>query len=63
MLQLTYIFHSCFALETDNCILIFDYWLDPCNVMNLLRNVSMCLQAISMKTISREIYSSGEKMG
>ena len=34
MLQLTYIFHSCFALETDNCILIFDYWLDPCNVMN-----------------------------
>lgn len=34
MLQLTYIFHSCFALEPDNCILIFDYWLDPCNVMN-----------------------------
>ena len=34
MLQLTYIFHSCFALETDNCILIFDYWLDTCNVMN-----------------------------
>lgn len=34
MLQLTYIFHSCFTLETDNCILIFDYWLDPCNVMN-----------------------------
>ena len=34
MFQLTYIFHSCFALETDNCILIFDYWLDPCNVMN-----------------------------
>ena len=34
MFQLTYIFHSCFALETDNCILIFDYWLDPCNVIN-----------------------------
>lgn len=34
MFQLTYIFHSCFALETDNYILIFDYWLDPCNVMN-----------------------------
>lgn len=34
MFQLTYIFHSCFALETDNCILVFDYWLDPCNVMN-----------------------------
>ena len=34
MIQLTYIFHSCFALETDNCILIFDYWLDPYNVMN-----------------------------
>lgn len=28
-MQITYIFHSCFVLETDSCILIFDYWLDP----------------------------------
>ena len=24
----TYVFHSCFVLETDKSILIFDYWLD-----------------------------------
>ena len=33
MMTLTYIFHSCFALETEESILIFDYWLDPGNVM------------------------------
>ena len=27
-MQLTYIFHSGFALETDRCILVFDYWMD-----------------------------------
>ena len=29
MIELTYIFHSCFTLETKSCILIFDYWMDP----------------------------------
>ncbi len=29
MIELTYIFHSCFVLETEKCILIFDYWMDP----------------------------------
>lgn len=28
MLKLTYIFHSCFTLETDLCVLVFDYWMD-----------------------------------
>ena len=28
-IQLKYIFHSGFALETEQCILIFDYWMDP----------------------------------
>ena len=28
-MTLTYIFHSCFVLETEKSILIFDYWLDP----------------------------------
>ena len=28
-MRLTYIFHSGFALETDDAILVFDYWLDP----------------------------------
>lgn len=32
-MTLTYIFHSSFALETDTCLLVFDYWLDPAAVM------------------------------
>lgn len=28
-MRLTYIFHSGFVLETDRCILIFDYWMHP----------------------------------
>ena len=28
-MTLTYIFHSSFALETESCILVFDYWMDP----------------------------------
>mgnify|MGYP003226512673 FL=1 len=28
-MQLTYIFHSGFVFETDQCILVFDYWMDP----------------------------------
>lgn len=36
---LTYIFHSGFALETEQAILVFDYWLDPACVMpSLLRS-------------------------
>lgn len=33
MIQLTYLFHSGFVLETDRCILVFDYWLDPSGAM------------------------------
>ena len=32
-MTLTYIFHSGFALETEQSILVFDYWLDPSGVM------------------------------
>ncbi len=32
-MQLTYIFHSGFAVETDKYILIFDYWMDPARIM------------------------------
>ena len=32
-MTLTYIFHSGFVLETEQSILVFDYWLDPCCVM------------------------------
>lgn len=32
-MKLTYIFHSGFKLETEKSILIFDYWMDPGNVL------------------------------
>ena len=32
-MKLTYLFHSGFVLETDTCILVFDYWMDPARVM------------------------------
>ena len=39
-MKLTYIFHSGFVLDTDNCILVFDYWLDPSDVMKNYVNPS-----------------------
>ena len=35
-MKLTYIFHSGFVLETEHTILVFDYWLDPSGVMEIL---------------------------
>lgn len=32
-MTLRYIFHSGFVLETGNSIVVFDYWLDPADVM------------------------------
>lgn len=32
--QITYIFHSGFLIETATCILVFDYWFDPAEVMS-----------------------------
>ena len=32
-MTLTYIFHSGFVLETERSILVFDYWMDPADVM------------------------------
>ena len=29
IMKLTYIFHSGFAVETQSCVLVFDYWMDP----------------------------------
>ena len=38
-MTLTYIFHSGFVLETEQSILVFDYWLDPSGVMGgVLKN-------------------------
>ena len=33
MIELKYIFHSGFVLESDKCILVFDYWMDPSGIM------------------------------
>ena len=33
-MTLRYIFHSSFLLETERSILIFDYWMDPADVMH-----------------------------
>lgn len=35
-MTLTYIFHSGFALETDDALIIFDYWMDPARVVPCL---------------------------
>lgn len=46
-MQLTYIFHSGFALETDRCILIFDYWMDPADLMPCLLQSSKPMYVFS----------------
>lgn len=33
-MTLRYIFHSGFLIETARCILVFDYWMDPADVMS-----------------------------
>ena len=38
MMTLRYIFHSGFLLETARCILVFDYWMDPADVMSAYMN-------------------------
>lgn len=32
-MDVTYIFHSGFVVETTRCVLVFDYWMDPAGVM------------------------------
>ncbi len=40
MVELTYIFHSGFMVETDGCILVFDYWMDPKGIVR--QRISSC---------------------
>lgn len=35
MITLKYIWHDCFKLETDDCIVVFDYWQDPENQLSI----------------------------
>ncbi len=39
-MTLRYIFHSGFMLETEQSILIFDYWMDPANVLESFIDLS-----------------------
>lgn len=32
-MRLTYVFHSGFVVETSECLIVFDFWLDPQNLM------------------------------
>lgn len=46
-MKLTYIFHSGFALETERCMLVFDYWMDPSGVMPQLLKTSKPMYVFS----------------
>ena len=35
-MQLHYIHHSCFAAEEEDCLIVFDYWLDPDGLLHRL---------------------------
>lgn len=39
-MKLYYIFHSCFMLEAEQCVIIFDYWKDSpdSNVKHMLEH-------------------------
>ena len=39
-MTLTYIFHSSFVLDTENCLIVFDFWLDPEHLMPEILNTS-----------------------
>lgn len=60
-MQLTYIFHSGFAVETDRCVLVFDYWMDPADVMSRLLAIEKPLYVFSSHFhedhFNREIFS------
>ncbi len=64
-MTLTYIFHSGFAFETDRCILIFDYWMDPAHVTPQLlsgeKHVYVFSSHFHEDHFTKEIFSWKEK--
>lgn len=60
-MQLTYLFHSGFVFETDRCILVFDYWMDPAGAMSRYLESSKPLYVFSSHFhedhFNREIFS------
>ena len=59
MMTLRYIFHSGFLLETARCILVFDYWMDPADVMsgymNTCKHVYINTHRKQQKAITKQI--------
>ena len=53
-MTLRYIFHSGFLLETARCILVFDYWMDPADVMSGYMNT--CKHVYVFSSHFREDY-------
>lgn len=60
-MNLTYIFHSGFAIETGQCILVFDYWMDPSRVIPPLLKVHKPMYVFSSHFhedhFTREIFN------
>ena len=60
-MQLTYLFHSGFVFETDRCILVFDYWMDPAGAMSRYLESSKPLYVFSSHFhedhFNREIFA------
>ena len=60
-MRLTYIFHSGFAIETDRCILTFDYWMDPEGIVPQLLKTEKPVYVFSSHFhedhFNREIFS------
>ena len=46
-MNLTYIFHSGFVVETEQVIMVFDYWMDPADVMSRFLNSGKPLYVFS----------------
>ncbi len=64
-MRLTYIFHSGFVLETEKSILIFDYWMNPVNVMESILQSKKPLYILSShfhEDTSQEKSSSGKSI-
>lgn len=60
-MKLTYIFHSGFAVKTQSCVLVFDYWMDPADCMPVIlskgKPVYVLVSHFHEDHFSREIFS------
>ena len=64
-MELTYIFHSGFTIETERCILVFDYWMDPADVMSCILTAQKPIYVFSSHShpdhFTRKIFAWKEK--